>query len=148
MEGGDVLRWHSVSPSLLPEIAGSGWAFCSGDRKPSGNLGEAPEKRRETLPVEQGATFRLYRASGKFGPRHNTADFDLVSFCSVLTWIWCPNWYILYKKKIWISEFFKYDPWQYCTYIPLRKTWGSWAVLNPLPTRSLSSALLELGGPY
>lgn len=56
--------------------------------------------------------------------------------------------YFVLKKKIWISESFKYEPWQYCTYTPLRKTRGSWAVPNPLPTGSLSSALLELGGPY
>lgn len=52
------------------------------------------------------------------------------------------------QKNIWISEFFKYEHWQYCTYIPLRKTQGSWAVPNALPTGSLSSALLRTGGPY
>lgn len=55
--------------------------------------------------------------------------------------------YFVQKKKIWISEFFKYEHWQHCTYIPLRKTWGSWAVPSALPTASLSSALLELGVP-
>lgn len=47
-----------LSISLL-ERASSGRAFCSGDGKPSGNLGAALEKHQETLPLKQLATSGL-----------------------------------------------------------------------------------------